>query len=421
MIRIEVRGLLISWATPAAIFPSEASFSERMRFSCVARSSAVRSSTRFSSVRPHWVRLSDAWRSSSVIWLNEPASWPISSPVSISTWWLEVAAGDLVRGLDQDADRAGDVRGDDGDQAEQDEHGQAGQEREGPHDFVADVHVGPLEHPDVEHADDLAVRIANGIVGGDVPVADDEGPAEIALPFGQDGLVHVARHAGPDGPLARVVEDVRRDAQVALEDRRRPDVLVLVLLALEDDVLDPVHDLEVPVEENAAVEDAEEPAVRADDRRRRLEDHPVLLALAGAVGGHGRRDELEEGPLGEVPPFPDEPGLVDDLRSGRDFARQGAADDGIGRLVVARNLRISRPEKDAAGGVGQGQGIEPELRTDVVELAEEVAAADIPDVLDEELAGRRSAERRRGCGSAAPGRPSRPSRGRGGPWSRPVR
>jgi len=64
-------GLLISWATAAAISPSEASFSEWIRFSCAASSSAV-----LLRMRSSRVKLSCS------ISAAMPSKAPASSPIS---------------------------------------------------------------------------------------------------------------------------------------------------------------------------------------------------------------------------------------------------------------------------------------------------------------------------------------------------
>ena len=135
---------------------------------------------------------------------------------------------------------------------EEEEDAQGGDAGERRHDPVAQVDVGPLEHADVEHADRPAGDVLDRPVGRDVPGRHDEGPPDVGLPPVEHGLLDLAGNARPHRPVALIVEDVGGDPEVVLEQGRRPDVVALVFLPFEDDLLDPVDEVVVPVEEQAA-------------------------------------------------------------------------------------------------------------------------------------------------------------------------
>ncbi len=298
----------------------------------------------------------------------------------------EVPPGDPVRGLDHDPEGPGDPAGDEGQQAQEEQDAQAGDRGERADDPVAEVDVGAFQHAHVEHADDAAVEVGDRLIGRDVPGRDDEGPAEIGLPPLEDGLLDLPRNAGPHGPAPRDVHDVRRDAQVVLEQGHRADVVALVLLSLENDLLDLVDDRIVPVEEEAAGEHADRPSVRADDGRRRLEHHPVLLGRLLPDGGHGCRDEIEIGPGREVGPLLEELGPGDDLGAGRALSLEGPGDERVPGLVVPRDPGASGPDDDPALPVGQRQDVQPQVPADAVQADVDVVEPAGQDGLTDEIA-----------------------------------
>ena len=215
-----------------------------------------------------------------------------------------------------------------------------------------------------------AVDVLDRPVGRDVPGRHDERPADIGLPAVEHGLVDLPGDPRPDRPLPLVVEDVGGDPEVVLEHGRRPDVVAFVLLPLEDDLLDPVDEVVVPIEQQAAVEDAEKGAGLVGDGGGGHEHHALVFMVFGPFGGHGRRDELELGLIGEIGPLPEKLVGRNDPRSGGDVPAEGAGDDGIsGDPVARRSVGTPRPDQDAAAGVGEVEDIEPEFLADLVQPA----------------------------------------------------
>jgi len=120
----------------------------------------------------------------------------------------------------------GDARGDEEEDDEEDDRAEGGDAREGEHDAVPQVDVGLFEHAHIEHADDLAGDVLDRLIGGDVPVIHDEGPATQGTP-GAGPRRGPLWTPGCRWPVSLGVRDVRRDAQVVLEYGDGPDLLAL--------------------------------------------------------------------------------------------------------------------------------------------------------------------------------------------------
>ena len=83
---------------------------------------------------------------------------------------------------------------------------------------------GPLEIADVQHADALAARVDQRLVGRDIPVVDDEGAVQPGAAAAEHRVAHHLRHAGADGALVGLAAEqahVGGDAHVVEEQRGR--------------------------------------------------------------------------------------------------------------------------------------------------------------------------------------------------------
>ena len=110
--------------------------------------------------------------------------------------------------------------------------------------------------------------------------------------------------------------------------------------------------------------------------------------VAGPAGGHGRVDELEKGPLGQVAALLQELFAGDDDRPRPVPAVQGGLDERIGSLVVAGDERPPGAQDDAARGVGQGQNVEPVVPADPVQNGRGFVAPAFSQALAQKLPGR---------------------------------
>ena len=90
--------------------------------------------------------------------------------------------------------------------------------------------------------------------------------------------------------------------------------------------------------------------------------------VLGSRGRHGRRDELEPGPIGQVGSLPEEL-LRETIRVPAETSfRRATGDERIpGDVVADRRVGTPRPDHDAAEGVGEVEDVEAELPADPVE------------------------------------------------------
>src|SRR3972149_364933 len=177
-----------------------------------------------------------------------------------------------------------------------------GDGQEGADGPPADVHVLLLQHPPVPDAARLAVNVADGLVGRDVPVVHHEGAGGPALSLADHAAVDIRGDARADRPTAVGVRDVGGDPEVVQKDGGGPHIPAAVPQPLKDRLLDLIHDLEVPVLQHPAVEKADQAATEIQDGGNRLEDHPgrLLRLSPGPRLGRGGKSEVRpirgEGP-----------------------------------------------------------------------------------------------------------------------------
>ena len=108
--------------------------------------------------------------------------------------------------------------------------------------------------------------------------------------------------------------------------------------------------------------------------------------VLGSRGRHGRRDELEPGPVGEVGPFLEKLVPGDDPGPGGDLLPEGAGDERVpGGVVADRRVGAPRPDDDAAAGVREVEDVEAELPADPVEPRGDPVEVRFPEGLPEEL------------------------------------
>ena len=274
---------------------------------------------------------------------------------------IEVAFADLARHGDDARDRVDDVPRDQEQQPQRDHGDEPHHREEAGHDGALRPHQGRLQQADVEGADDLAPGIEDGRVGGDVPVVHHE------RPVGPDAAVleHLLADRGAqertDRPLTLLGEDVGGDAHVPLEDGRGGDLDAVLLLALQHLFLDPIDELEPAVQQVAAVDQAEQPAVGGQDGHGAADHHAVRLRVDVGRSGRRRAAHLEEGALREAPALELEHGPRHQGGAAHQRARApGGGHDGVVRELAAAGGRggMVRAEQHASARVEQRQRVD---------------------------------------------------------------
>lgn len=160
-----------------------------------------------------------------------------------------------------------------------------------------------LEQTDVECADDVLPRVANRLVGRNVPIVDYEGrhrPGAAALEHLVENRLAQSRAYGP---RAIVVEHVRGDAEVALKNRHRADGLVRIQLGRKNHVADRIGQSIAAIEQIPAVEHSQQLAIVAQEGYGRGGDHAIATGflLCGTAGRRG--NQFDAGLFGQSLPF----------------------------------------------------------------------------------------------------------------------
>ena len=160
------------------------------------------------------------------------------------------------------------------------QHGDAEQAGDGGDGLFSGSHERAFEKADVEHADPLPVAVEQRLVGGNVPFVDDEGAVEPSPPFVKHRTVHRGRDAGADG--ARITEqpDVGRDAYVVEKEGGRARAAEGQGAFGVNDGVEAIDEIEVLVEQHAALQDADHNPVGILDWGGGLDNQAARLHLA---------------------------------------------------------------------------------------------------------------------------------------------
>ena len=232
-----VKGLLISWATPAARRPTEASCSLRptcCRVACLSNSSRSWTAWAMLSTARHNTPISPGGRM--------PTRAERSPPI---TFWAMATTRRMGRSTNSVASTK---------QRQADQRRSDHQRQDHAADHVALMGERGLQQAHAQHPDDPACRVPDRLIRGEVPIADDErrgGPNAAAV---QHLLADGGTQLGPHRPGAVFRLEVGGNPQVPQEDRHRADLFALVDFVAEHLLLDRVDDLVMLVEQIAAVE-----------------------------------------------------------------------------------------------------------------------------------------------------------------------
>jgi len=218
----------------------------------------------------------------------------------------------------------------------------------------AAAHVGKrfFQQADVEHADDITADIADGVVSGEEPVVDDEGAADPGFVVIEDAVADFLGGAGAKGTVAVGKADSGGDAAIVEEEGGGADWIAIVLLVAEDDVLDAVHELVVAVQENAAIDDADDLGA-VDDRGGADHGEATAFLVLGARSGVAGVIQFHKGALDEAVGFQGEFTLAEDLHAADRFAAEGAGNGGVGGAEIALSIRWGGAQYDLALGVNE--------------------------------------------------------------------
>ena len=128
---------------------------------------------------------------------------------------------------------------------------------------------------------------------------------------------------------------------------------------LENGLLNPVHDLEVPIQQDAAIDDSQQVLVRVKDGSRGLEHHAGGFFRLWPHASFGRTDEFEVGLVRQRRRFPMQVFEGDNARGSHRFTvLNDGPDEFIARLVVAHLARVAGAQQHPAMPVGDRQHVE---------------------------------------------------------------
>jgi len=166
-----------------------------------------------------------------------------------------------------------------------DQHDDAEEQRDAGKDLAPGAAERAFEKADIEHADAFAAAADQRFIGRDIPVANDEGAVEPGLAVAKHGAVYGVGNPGADGTLAGKQADIGGHPHVAEEERGGAGAVEGQGALGIDDGVQAVDEIEVLVEQDAAFEDADDPAGAVADRCGTV-DHQAPV-FAGAVVGAG--------------------------------------------------------------------------------------------------------------------------------------
>ena len=111
-----------------------------------------------------------------------------------------------------------------------------------------------MKQPDVQGTNDLTPRIADRLVGRDVPVVDDKGRSRPDTTLFEDLVVDRCAQPSAYGTRSVFCRDVRRNSQIPLKNRDGANFLSFVHFTRKHLVLNRIHDIVPAVHQIAGVQ-----------------------------------------------------------------------------------------------------------------------------------------------------------------------
>ena len=108
---------------------------------------------------------------------------------------------------------------------------------------------GLFQNADIKNPDNFLMAVADGLIGGQVPVINHKGPVKPGLAFCQHLVIDFLGDAGADGPFALEKPHVGADSHIVEKQCRGARTARRQSAFRIDDVVDAIHEVEILVQQ----------------------------------------------------------------------------------------------------------------------------------------------------------------------------